>query len=229
MPIDPVTLEESLKALAEHPDPEPYAALQALVDGVQKLFELDGAGLMLTDTEGALRYVAASDKDSQLLEEAQAQLGAGPCVESMVRNTIVASSDLRADERWPELGEQVGDVRAVLGVPVRLAGGAVGSLNVYVDVPHDWAEDERRALSAYSELVEHTLGGALALQRASELAGQLQFALDNRVLIERAVGYLMGKLGMADTAAFAALRRHARSGRRRVKDVAEDVLRTGTL
>jgi AmiR/NasT family two-component response regulator len=57
---------------------------------------------------------------------------------------------------------------------------------------------------------------------------QLQGALDRRVVIERAVGLLMARLDTDAVGAFGSLRRAARDSRRRVADVAEDVL-AGTV
>ena len=56
------------------------------------------------------------------------------------------------------------------------------------------------------------------------MAEQLQYALDYRVVIERAVGYLMGAHGLTATTAFDLLRKQARDSRLRVADVAAEVL-----
>ncbi len=61
-------------------------------------------------------------------------------------------------------------------------------------------------------------------QEHSAVADQLQYALNYRVVIERAVGYLMGARGLDAVAAFDLLRRQARDSRRRVADVATDLL-----
>ena len=56
------------------------------------------------------------------------------------------------------------------------------------------------------------------------MADQLQYALDYRVVIERAVGYPMGAHRLDAVTAFDVLRRRARDSRRRVADVAAEVL-----
>jgi AmiR/NasT family two-component response regulator len=60
--------------------------------------------------------------------------------------------------------------------------------------------------------------------RLEEKVDQLQSALDRRALIERAKGILMERHGVDDRMAFELLRDHARSGSRRVVDVAQAVL-----
>ena len=63
----------------------------------------------------------------------------------------------------------------------------------------------------------------------AEEADALQYALDYRVVIERAVGYLMAKQSLDAVAAFNALRNAARSRRTKIGVVSEHVLETGSL
>ena len=100
----------------------------------------------------------------------------------------------------------------------------VGSLNVYRDRRHDWTESEVAALTAYSSLVEGVLRTALHARERERLAEQLQHALDHRVVIERAVGVVMGRQHINAVAAFNQLRQRARNAQRTVADVAEELL-----
>jgi hypothetical protein len=117
----------------------------------------------------------------------------------------------------------------VLGVPVRLGGVTVGSLDVYRDHPHTWDASERSALVRYSAVLETILRTLLAAHRSDELARQLQYALDYRVVIERAVGYLMAARHTDAVTAFDLLRRAARNRRRKVADLAQELLDGGSL
>ena len=65
---------------------------------------------------------------------------------------------------------------------------------------------------------------ALAAREHSVLADQLRYALDYRVVIERAVGYLMGAHGLDAVTAFNVLRKRARDSRRRIADVGAEIL-----
>ena len=58
----------------------------------------------------------------------------------------------------------------------------------------------------------------------SDKVDQLETALERRSIIERAKGILMERHGVDDKAAFGRLRDHARSGNRRVVDVAQAVV-----
>jgi response regulator NasT len=61
-------------------------------------------------------------------------------------------------------------------------------------------------------------------QRLHEKVSQLESALQRRAVIERAKGVLMERHSVDDRRAFELLRDHARSGGRRVVDVAQTVL-----
>jgi GAF domain-containing protein len=202
-----------------------------VVDAVVALFGVTGAGLMFVDDKDALRYVVSSNEGSHALEMAQEDLGTGPCVDCLVLGSSIACTDVAGDVRWPGLAERVVafGVRAVLGVPVHAGGGSVGSLNVYYDVAHDWDESEVAALGAFASVIDNVVGQAVLAHARGRLVEQLQYALDHRVAIERAIGLLMGRAGDVDAvAAFNRLRGLARSQRRRVAEVAEEVL-TGTV
>jgi GAF domain-containing protein len=229
--MDSAALTESLRRLAEDPGNSLVQSLQNVVDACVQVFSVTGSGLMIADDQSVLRYAVATSGPARELEDVQLATGEGPCVEAFVRDTLVATEDLATDGRWPRVAERVGPlgVHGMLGVPVRLAGIAVGSLDVYRDRPHRWDLSEQRALSRYADVVAALTETALAAQRAGELAEQLTYALDHRVPIERGIGYLMSRDRLDHAAAFNRLRRASRNTRRRIGEVAEDLLRTGRL
>jgi transcriptional regulator with GAF, ATPase, and Fis domain len=206
-------------------------ALHEVVDACVDLFGVSGSGFMLADEQNISRYVAASDGPGRVLETAESEAGQGPCTEAFISGRPVMTSDLATDPRWPQVAAAVEPyaVRAVLGVPVRLGGITVGTLDAYRDRPHDWDESEQTALIRYGDVIQATLTAALAAHNAGRLADQLQYALDYRVIIERGVGYLMARDGVDAVAAFNRLRTAARSSRSKIGTVAEHLLATGEL
>ncbi len=201
------------------------ASLERVMNATHQLFQATGCGIMLIDDSSVLAAVAATDEPGRLLEVVQEQVGHGPCVDALTFGQIVNTADLGADARWPELGQLAAKgVRAVLGVPLHADRLPVGSLNVYRDQPHQWTESEVSALTAYSSLVEGGLQTALHARERERLAEQLQHALDHRVVIERAVGIVMGRQNINAVDAFNQLRHQARSAQRPVADVAADLL-----
>ncbi|WP_018506224.1 GAF domain-containing protein [Parafrankia discariae] len=228
MEIDKARLDASLTRL-HHLVPERVELGELLSEAVRAItdvFGLDGAGILVVDADRALRSVAASNSSGRLLEQVQEELGEGPCVESFVLDELVVSPDLTAEARWPRARPRLlaGGVRAVLGVPLRMGGGPIGTLNVADDSPREWTPAEREALERFGQVLESILLAGLVADRSTKLARQLQFALDYRVPIDRAVGYLMAVWDTDAVTAFERLRRAARSSRRRVSELAEEIL-----
>jgi GAF domain-containing protein len=200
--------------------------LQLVIDAAQSLFNVDGTGLMCLDDEHVLRFVAASDRPGRVLEVAQVEHGVGPCVDAVIVDQIVRCTDIRRVDRYAPIAEAVASegVIAVLGVPVRVEGGAVGSLNVYADQPREWDDTDIQALAAFAGLIEGVLGAAVTTHRQGRVIEQLEYALQNRISIERAIGVIMGRDRTDAVSAFNELRSQARSQRRRVADLAHELL-----
>jgi GAF domain-containing protein len=234
MSIDAAALADSLRKLATSGQGHDnvVSALEQVLDACVALFSVDGAGILVADEQDILRYVAASDGPGRILEQVETEAGEGPCTTAFVTATVVTSRDVTAEtQRWPVLSEAMAHqpVRAVLGTPVRIGGVPVGTLDVYRKNVHDWDDSEVAALARYAEVVATTLTSALRAHTAGELARQLQYALDYRVVIERAVGFLMAKESIDAVVAFNRLRTAARSRRTKIGEVAEHVLERGTL
>ena len=230
--IDPAALGASLRRLQNQRDPAVLEqSLEQLVTACMELFGVSGCGVMLADEGGELRYAVATDPTSQELEDAQLDTGQGPCVDTYVNDELVVSPDMYTDERWPKFIERLEQqrVRGVLGVPIKLAGVTVGSLDVFRDERRNWSTAEQDALSRYAEIGGALLTAAVTAEQSSELATQLTHAIQLRAPIERGVGYLMARDGIVQIDAFNRLRTAARSSRRRIGDVARDLLRTGRL
>ena len=161
MAIDPDALAASLRRLATlgEPGASVVEGLRHVTEACVDLFGVAGSGIMLADEQNIPRYVAASDGPGRMLEVAESETGQGPCTEAFVNNAVVASTDVTAEPRWPDLATALRPhgVRAVLGLPVRLGAVTVGTLDVFYDRPHVWQDDECQALGRYRDVVESTL------------------------------------------------------------------------
>jgi GAF domain-containing protein len=230
--MDANALAATLRRLGDEPARLPLQqSVQQVVDACVQVFGVSGSGLMIADDQSVLRYAVATDGPGRQLEDVQLESGDGPCVEAFVREDVVVSEDLATDARWPDVAARVGPlgVHGMLGVPVYLSGLPVGSLDVYVDEPHRWDRSEQHAMRSFADVSGSLMEAAVAAQQAGELADQLNYALEHRVSIERGIGYLMARDRLDNTDAFNRLRRAARNARRRIGDVAEELLRTGSL
>lgn len=200
--------------------------LEKVTDSVMTLFGLSGAGLLMINRDSVVHPVLATDHQGWKLEAAQETAGEGPCIDAVLYGDLVQCEDITCDARWPDLAKEMvdSDLGGVLGVPITLGGVTVGALNVYVDRPHAWDDSDIGALRSYGHFIERMLAGALLAERSDELVQQLQDALDTRVVIERAIGLLMGRHQTDAVSAFNMLRDRARPERRKVIDVARELL-----
>jgi GAF domain-containing protein len=232
--INSVALDRGLSALehsladlrARGHDVGLSESLNEVIGATRTLFGATGAGIMMVNDASVLAAVAATDEGGRLLETRQEEAGEGPCVETLLFDQVVRTPDLAADERWPKLGAEMREagVRAVLGIPLHVDSIAVGALNVYWNEPHGWDESEVGALEAYGRVVENLLRAAMRAREREQLADQLQHALDNRVVIERAVGVIMQRDQVSAVAAFNQLRQTARSSQTKAAHVAQQLL-----
>jgi GAF domain-containing protein len=226
MPIDPTDLAKSIGALGSlDPGRGLALTLQQISDAAKQLFSADGAGLMLIDAEGQLRWASASDQTAQTLEDGQERLAQGPCAVAFSQRLPAAIRDIHTEPDWDKFAKVLVSegVCAALSVPVELDGGVIGTLDVYARDPRDWDPSEVAALQAYGGLVASLLSAAATAQVKGRLADQLQAALEHRWLIEQAKGVVMGREQLDAQAAFERLRGVARSSTRRLADVAKDV------
>jgi GAF domain-containing protein len=228
MSIDPEALAKSIERLQGTglADNGLAKALRLVVDETERLFSVDGAGLMLLAADDQLRYVAASDEPGRALEQIQEEVGEGPCLTAFDTGEPSATSNALTDQRWPAFGRLVAEhgIHAVLGVPVELQGGPIGTLNVYAVRPHEWDPSEQEAILAYARMAGAVLGTAVHAEVKDTVAKQLQRALEHRVLIEQAKGILMERHGIDARTAFERLRRHARSRQERLTDLARRMI-----
>ena len=227
MPIDPAALVRNISSLtaldAEHDLPR---AIQQIVGAAKALLGVDGAGLMLADERGELRWATASDQQTQIISEGQERLGQGPCVNAFAEHTPMAMRDATKEPHWGKITDVVTgqEMRAGLSAPIQLEGGPIGSLDLYSAEPRDWDQAEISAVQVYAALAATLLSLAVGAQVKGRLAEQLQVALEHRTRIERAKGMLMVREGIDDAAAFERLRSAARSSRRPLVDVVNEVL-----
>jgi GAF domain-containing protein len=227
MPIDPAALARNLSSLAAlDAEQDLQRALQQLASAAKALLGVDGAGLMLADERGELRWATASDQETQIIEEGQERLGQGPCVNAFAEHAPMAMRDAAKEPHWGKITEVVTgqEMRAGLSVPVQMEGGPIGSLDLYSAAPRDWDQGEISAAQVYAALAATLLSQAATAQVKGRLADQLQVAFEHRNRIERAKGMLMLQEGIDDAAAFDRLRSAARSSRRPLIDVVNEVL-----
>jgi len=201
-------------------------AIREIVTTTHSMFAVDGAGLMLCDSAQHLRSVAASDDRFAHLEELQIRHQEGPCIEAFDTKELIGATDLEHEDRWPLFSAAAvrREVRAVLASPLPYNQGAVGVVAVLSERSRPWSPANELALLAFTDLAALLIASIMQGEQQSELAGQLQGALDSRQVIEQAKGILMGTQGISARAAYEQLRSKARSERRKLTVVCAEIV-----
>ncbi|MEZ0491472.1 GAF and ANTAR domain-containing protein [Kineococcus sp. TBRC 1896] len=211
--------------LAEHGEPLDLA--HRLVRHCAELLSASAVGLLVEDSRRELQLLAATPSQTREVELLQLQLEQGPCLDAYRTGTVLSvasAADLAA--RWPEFGRRAAalGIRAVHTVPVHSGGRTIGALNLFRD--HEGAysrveSDVARAMASFGAVgitqLEHVAEGA-------RVQAQLQEALDSRIVLEQAKGALAQRFRVHPDAAFQRLRARARTERRRLRDVAQEVV-----
>jgi AmiR/NasT family two-component response regulator len=100
----------------------------------------------------------------------------------------------------------------------------VGVVAVLSEQRRPWSAEGELALLVFTDLAALFIASMMQGERQSELAIQLQGALNSRRVIEQAKGVLMGRHGIPARAAYERLRAQARAQRRKLGAVCEEVV-----
>jgi GAF domain-containing protein len=212
------------------PPPPGDAALESVVRpalvAATRLFLVAGVALVLVNEAGELHGVVAAGDLAQALEDAAPQLWSGPSLEVLTGGTAVRTADLPGDSRWPALAAlpALAGVRGLLCVPVEGPAGPAGTLTAVRRPDRPWRAREVESLVTYAGVIATLVRTAAEAERTSQLIDQLEHALHHRVVIEQAKGILMEREQLDPAGAFDRLRRAARARRRRVSEVAAEVV-----
>jgi len=186
----------------------------------------DAVGLMLGDHHGKLRFMAASNDTGEMLELFQLQNSEGPCLDCFASGQPVVNADLRNTERWPVFAPAAAAAgfQSVHAFPMRLRDDTIGALNLFGRADTAFAENEVLVVQALADVATIALLQERSIARSDALTEQLQGALNSRIAIEQAKGALAQMEGTTPEAAFQRMRANARSTRRRLVDVAQEVI-----
>lgn len=202
--------------------------LQMLVTRAADLIDGSTVGLLLTDQHDELRFMAASDESTKLLELFQVQNREGPCMDAYRTGRPVINVDLRhGAARWPLFAPRAtaAGYRSVHAFPLRLRREVIGAMNVFGAAPGITFEDaDVQILQALTDLAAISLLQERSIHRGEILTEQLQGALNSRITIEQAKGRLAQAHGITTDEAFTLLRTYARRGNHRLSDVAATVV-----
>ncbi len=174
--------------------------------------------------------VAATEPLAIELDQLQCAAGHGPCLDCLDSAELIQVDDLAEDRRWSGLASSGPvPIRSVLSVPVLAVQGASHgssqSLNLYAEAPRAFAA----SLHPAAYLAAAAVGLVLTALRERERAEHLRVALDTNRQIGTAMGILMARHRCSSEDAFTALRVTSQHQHRKLREIADEVVYTGTL
>jgi len=200
--------------------------LTELTERCADLLDIAAAAFLLADPLGQLRLLAATSTQTRELELFQLQADEGPCVECYATGEPVSVADLRtATARWPRFVPAAleGGVASVHAVPMRAAGIVLGSLGLFGSQPGELTESDLLV----GQTLAHVACVALLQESAptpSTVIPQLRSALNRRIVVEQAKGFLRERFDISVDEAFALLRRYAHAHGDHLTDVARQLM-----
>ena len=192
------------------------------------------AAVLLTDRRSVPRLAAASSETARILEWSSTEGGQGPGADSARTGEPLSARDLTEAARWPLFAAHADEhhLAAVFAVPMRHRDLTIGALDLFVAHPGPMAQTDLDVARALAELVTMTIlsarrahapAAAPPVPRPREGSGRVR---TDRATIDRATGVLAEREQITMAAAAAMIAARARTQRRRLTDVARDVIET---
>jgi GAF domain-containing protein len=187
-----------------------------------------GAGVTLIDEQGRKSTAGASDPLVERADSLQYELGQGPCLAAWAGRALVRIDDILAEVRWPEWSAAVEPLglRASLSAPLVAGDVALGAIKVYADRPGAYDTPAERVLTMFAAQAAILLANVQSYERAQRLSDDLRGALRSRDLIGMAKGVLMARDGVDEDVAFVMLAGAAQREHKKLKDVAQAVVKS---
>ncbi|MFR0356298.1 ANTAR domain-containing protein [Streptomyces sediminimaris] len=192
--------------------------LHVLTDHMIELLDVTAIGVVMVDAQERLVDVTASTHAAHQLEEVQVEFDEGPCKDSCSGHEQIGPVDLAPPataERWPRFtpAARAAGFAVVAALPLRLREEVIGAVNVFHESRSGLHPAGLRLGQALADAATIGILHQRLSQDQAERVGQLQTALNSRIVIEQAKGALGARLNVTPEAAFERLRAYARARR----------------
>ncbi len=165
----------------------------------------DHACISTLDKDKKLHTQATSDDVASLMDRLESEAQEGPCVDSIIEDSVQRDADIRTATKWPRLAELTlsrTSVRGMVGYQLLDGLGSRAAFNVFSDTPGaltQEAADVGAVLAAFTSV-------ALAAAERQTSAENLRRGLESNREIGKAIGLLMAAHKINDEEAFHLLR-----------------------
>jgi GAF domain-containing protein len=201
--------------------------MSVLVERCAELLGSAEVGLALAAARGELRVMASSTERMRALELIEVQNDEGPCRDCLRSGEQVLNQRLAdSEDRWPRFTHdaQEAGFKMVHALPLRLRSDVIGAMNIFSPELRELSPEDVNLTQALADAATIGILQERAVKHGADLAGQLQGALNSRIVIEQAKGIVAERRQMDMDQAFAMLRSHARSNRTQLSDVARAII-----
>ena len=219
------TFVELADTLVESYDPIEF--LHLLTERCVSLLGMAGAGVVLADSHGQLRALAASSERMHLIELIEVQRQDGPCLDCWRSGEAVHEDRLAdAKERWPQFAPAALEAGfgSVYAVPMRLRNERLGALNLFANETRGLVEPDETLAQALADVATIGILHERFIRQREEVSEQLQIAFTTRVVLEQAKGVVAQARNTDMDEAFALLRGYARHHNLLLSEVARQVI-----
>jgi GAF domain-containing protein len=177
---------------------------------------------------GSAVTVAGSDRQRWRLDEVQHALGEGPCLWALRTHRPVLVADITRDRRWPAYLPVVSKhgFGSILVLP--LDGPTGGALNCYAREPNSFSGESVAAASGCAAMTGRALALTVRLEQENRRIADLQATLENRPIIDRALGIIMAENTCSQEQAVAILKRASNTRNTKLREVAASIVRNVT-
>jgi ANTAR domain len=203
--------------------------LSVLADRSPAMLGARAATVVFFPEEHEPPLVAGSEPEACQLERDAVGWGEGPghdCRRSAAPPTATALAGWVTRQRWPHYApraQELGYTHAA-ALPLRGQDQVPGAFVLLSDRDRPPGTEALMLGQSLADFAAVLLQRAREAHRSRLLTAQLDHALTSRVLVEQAKGVLAARLSVSMDEAFARMRRHARSHRRPLRDVAREVI-----
>lgn len=221
-----VVLAEFATLMVE--DNSMQAVLERLGSYCTELLPVHGVGVLLRSPNGGMEVATANTEAGMIVERLEVELQEGPCTDALESGEQVLVPDLaQTRDRYPTFAPKAMEagVRSVHGLPLTIRSETIGSMDLIGLEPFDLSAAHLATAQILGDVTVSYLANGRVLAEKTQLAEQLQQALDSRVLIEQAKGIIAERRKVPVNDAFEFVRRYARSNQRKLRDVAAAIIR----
>ncbi len=201
--------------------------LATLSERCVELLDTVEVGLVLLDSHGGLQVMASSTERMRVAELFEVQNEEGPCFDCQRGGEQVINERLGQTEgRWPRFGPMAlsAGFHMVHALPLRLRTDVIGAMNIFDTESREMTPQQVNISQALADAATIGILQERSVRHQIDVAGQLQGALNSRIVIEQAKGVVAEQQKVSMEDAFAMLRGYSRSSHIPLSDVAAAVI-----